>query len=112
MMRMAIAMDDEQYKAAVLSVTGVAVSVKQHPFVGRREWGLDAKDDAPCQVCGVLKVSHARMEDHACKGILNVGGQHYPCTVQAPHQGLACSNTNAGAIWYGPTDMERDHGKR
>ena len=34
-----------------------------------------------------------------CKAVVNVAGQSYPCTLDAPHKGLAHANKDAEALW-------------
>jgi hypothetical protein len=69
--------------------------ITDHKFVGKREWGIDPPDNAPCQDCGQPKNQHVNL----CPGSLSIAGEGYRCDMVAPHEGWAHANKEAQAIW-------------
>ena len=60
-------------------------------------WGIGpAEPWRICVTCGWSKAQHVLP---SCTGVLSIAGQHYPCELNAPHQGWGHSNQAAQAIW-------------
>lgn len=91
--------------------------ITSHRFTGKREWGLVAPDDAPCQHfsfdrqkrCGRPKAAHKVV----CSGVLMVAGESYRCDwptdANGEHKGWAHSNKEAKALWADtPNDRAND----
>lgn len=88
--------------------------IRDHRFVGKREWGLVAPHDAPCQyrdvpsgqrcatgipICGAPQHFHAA----ACNSALNIKGEAFRCDwptdANGKHDGWAHTNKEAQAVW-------------
>jgi len=65
-------------------------------FVGLRQWGMYPEPWRTCQNCGWPKAQHNLP---SCRGVLSLNGEQFGCDLRHPHQGLACRNKSAGAIW-------------
>lgn len=97
------------------------MEITEHRFVGKREWGIKAPDDAPCQyqttktnhpsgLCGYPKAAHG-VKIGPCRSVLMIRGEAFGCetdtyVVGDGHKGWAHSNMKAEAVWGEPMDAK------